>query len=409
MNNDNTIQGIMKPYLLRYQTKDEGLHRVYYSDSKTLATLKSLPRLADYRQYTLFNGYDASDEGLLKFAQDFKVWNSQLINNPHLSIHYEKYFCHTDAVILTFKRLCFGLFEDHQDISAQENEWWNDCHNGGLMFCEPQKSNSFGYDFSSYYPRILADPKFEIPCSCGLEYHLLELPTINKLQCGIYRVKITSNNNDFRKIFAYSKNNAYTHYSLKTALEHQDQFKINIELIIDDKPNAYIYEDITSGDKIFAKWFEVLYAIKQDHPKNKLIKHLMSSLWGTLSSSKIIRKTDQQIKDEKLDVGLDNDSHYKIINHVVFEDREFYELQNNRNPYKYNIRLKPFITSYGRYLMSNVALENIDAVIRIQTDGIVFNQNMDHITTKYPNIVAEEKTTGMINWINVNKYEKLFH
>ena len=52
-------------------------------------------------------------------------------------------------------------------------------------------------------------------------------------------------------------------------------------------------------------------------------------------------------------------------------------------------------------------MENIDAVIRIQTDNVVFNENMDSLLVKYKQLTKEDKTTGLINWKNVNKYEKL--
>ena len=93
---------------------------------------------------------------------------------------------------------------------------------------------------------------------------------------------------------------------------------------------------------------------------------------------------------------------------MVYDDREYYELQNNKNPYKNNIRLKPFIVSYGRFLMTDIIMENIDAVVRVQTDSVSFNQSMDDvILTKYKDMVPEEKSTGFINWENVNKYSKI--
>ena len=71
---------------------------------------------------------------------------------------------------------------------------------------------------------------------------------------------------------------------------------------------------------------------------------------------------------------------YKLY---FFYDREYYELQNNKHPYRSSIRLKPFLTSYGRYLMSDVIIENIDAVVRVQTDSVSFNESMNEIKRDY--------------------------
>jgi hypothetical protein len=396
----------IKPYIIRYQAVD-GKQICYFSDTKNIEVVGKLPSISKYRQYTLFKGYDASDDGLKLFANDFDIWVKQLQDtNLPLNIYYEKYFHHSDAVMLTFKRLCSGLYENHTPITRIENKYWSMCFNGGLMYCNPQECISFSYDKSSYYPRILADSNFEIPICEGSDHHILELPKI--LKCGIYRVKITCDDENFKKIFAFSKNSAYTHYSLRTALKYQKMFNVDIKLIIDEEPNAYIYDNVTTGDKIFKKWFDTLYKIKQRYPKNKLVKHLLSSLWGQLSYKNCFRQSLEQINDNQLDVSLAMDSDYMITKHVVYEDREYYELQNNKNPYKNNIRLKPFIVSYGRYLMTDIIMENIEAVVRVQTDSVTFNTSMDDIIkSKYKDMVPEAKSSGLINWENVNKYTKI--
>ena len=134
----------------------------------------------------------------------------------------------------------------------------------------------------------------------------------------------------------------------------------------------------------------------------------MSSLWGSLSYINVFNQTEQQINNNKLDVSIDYEADYTIIKHVVSEDKEYYKLQNNKNPYRNNIRLKPFLVSYGRYLMTDVINENIQAVVRIQTDSVTFNENMDDIIlTKYKDMLPENKSSGLINWKNVNNYEKL--
>jgi hypothetical protein len=83
---------------------------------------------------------------------------------------------------------------------------------------------------------------------------------------------------------------------------------------------------------------------------------------------------------------------------------ELYELQHTSKPYAYNIRLKPFITAYGRNKTARVALRMIDDVIRIHTDGIAFKKQ---INFELENFNVEKKTTGCIRFNNINNYERL--
>ena len=90
---------------------------------------------------------------------------------------------------------------------------------------------------------------------------------------------------------------------------------------------------------------------------------------------------------------------------IIKEDgSEYYKLLNTKEPYKLPIRLKPFLTSYGRNKTARVALRMIDHVIRIHTDGLCFDKPY---TVKSENLLPEDKTTGHIRFKNVNNYERL--
>ena len=97
----------------------------------------------------------------------------------------------------------------------------------------------------------------------GKEIFINELPNIAKIPFGFYRVKITCDNDDFRKIFSFSKEDTYLHNSLYIALKYKDEFKVNIELIKDNEPNAYLYElqeetCLVTGESIFGNWYNTL-------------------------------------------------------------------------------------------------------------------------------------------------------
>ena len=68
------------------------------------------------------------------------------------------------------------------------------------------------------------------------------------------------------------------------------------------------------------------------------------------------------------------------------------------------MRLKPFLTAYGRNKIGNMAYKNIEHVVRIHTDCIVTD-----IDIKYndPYILPEDKSTGYIHFHNNNCYKKI--
>lgn len=390
----------MNKYYVYYETNDKNF-RVLYDDDR-FETLIHKPKETSYHHYEVFKGYDPTDEGLLKFRADMIRWNEELKNNDVLSIDWFKYFSHFHAVELTFKRLCKGKYEDFEKIDATESKWIESTHNGGLNYCNSGEHQSYGWDFSSFYPTNMSEYHFIMPHKHGSEVFLTELPS--DIQLGFYRVKITSDHKHATKLFSFCKTHTYTSISLKHAIELQDEFNFKIDLIIDDKPNAYIYPQGIRASKVFGVWCDRLFKIKLLFPKNKLIKHLLSSLHGSLSRSNNLIKTYEQIEEENLKVSSDNSSDYKIIDYIYNDDKESYKLQSMIEPYRYNFRLKSFLTAFGRVKIAEVALTNIENVIRIQTDGIVFNKQ---VKLCFPLLLKEEKTTGLINWINVNKYSDI--
>ncbi len=79
-----------------------------------------------------------------------------------------------------------------------------------------------------------------IPRNKGEEYKLQSLT--DKLRHGIYRVKITCENEEFRKIFMFSKNHTYLNITIDFVRKLKDKYDVEIELIKDDKPNALLYK-----------------------------------------------------------------------------------------------------------------------------------------------------------------------
>ena len=134
------------------------------------------------------------------------------------------------------------------------------------------------------------------------------------------------------------------------------------------------------------------YGLKKEFPNNKIIKKLASSAWGEIQNKKNIWKTEEAIIDEKLDISFDYDSEYHIEEIRVKPTGDEYRLVNLKtNIYEYQFRLKAFLTDFGRIKIAKIALQNIDNVVRIQTDSITFDKP---IVLTNNNFAIDEKKTG---------------
>jgi len=389
----------MNNYYIYFENK-EGNFRVLYNNDR-FETLIHKPKDL-LHHFEMMKGYEATDEGLIKFKADLIRWNEELKNNDIIKIDWFNYYSHFIAVEMTFKRLCKNKYEKFEPIDATESRWIESTHNGGLTYCNAGKHQCYGWDFSSFYPSSMAQHHFIMPHKKGVESFITEIPIDIKL--GFYRVRITSEHKHATKLFAFCKTHTYTSISLKHALELQDEFNFKIELIVDDKPNAYIYPKGVNSSSVFKLWYEKLYRLKMQFPRNKLVKHLLSSLHGSLSRSNNLIKTYEQIQEEGLKISIGDEADYKITDYICNEDNEYYKLQSMIQPYRYNFRLKSFLTAFGRVKIAEVAQIDLDSVIRIQTDGIVFNKD---IKLEFPLLVRDDKTTGLIHFDNVNKYHEL--
>lgn len=395
-----------------------GFFRVYNGVSFTTEHFLPIQCNAFY----LPKKYTADDASLIQYYSDIKVASEELKASYELKgFDYLKenkykdedgkdrifYKTHQSNIVSIFRMKANPIWKKWKAIDIKEAQWFKMSSNGALQYCKAGEYNSFGYDFNMYYPRLLGDKRFsdlQIPTASGSEYILTDLSSI---KYGFYRVKLICNDQNISKIFSFSKHNVYTHYSLNFAHEliKKHNFNIDIELIQDGEPNAYLYkdEDLITSNLLFNDWFGCILNLKKKYPKNILTKMLCSSVWGHLSQKNTITVDGDKIDD--YDADISDDCKYKIMDIIIKEDfSEYYKLLNTKEPYKLPIRLKPFLTSYGRNKTARVALRMIDDVIRIHTDGVVFSKPY---TVKSENLLPEDKTTGHIRFNNVNNYERL--
>ena len=403
-------------YKIYYKTFT-GFFRVY--DGVSLSTENFMPIKCN--AFYLPKKYTADDASLIQYYSDIKIASEELKASYELKgFDYLKetpfksgdgffYHTHQSNIVRLFKKKASKNldWQKWKPIDIIEAKWFKMSSNGALQYCKPGTYQAYGYDFNMYYPRLLGDKRFsqlQIPTTGGKEYILTDLTSI---QYGFYRVNLTCNDPNISTIFSFSKDNVYTHYSLNFAYEliRNHNFKIDIELIQDGEPNAYLYkdEDLISSNLLFNDWFGCILNLKKKYPKNVLIKMLSSSIWGHLSQKNTKTVDGDKIDDYDVDIGDDAD--YKVLDHIYKEDgSDYWKLLNTKEPYKLPLRIKPFLASYGRNKTARVALRMIDNVVRIHTDGIVFDKEY---IVKSENLLTDDKYTGHIKFVSIRNHTRL--
>lgn len=384
-------------YIVAWDSETDEIKKMRYRDMKK-----------GYHRYkTLkYGNCEATPEGLRKYVKIFHDWHDEIVRNKILNIDWFNYLDNNWAVQMTFRRLAKGKYEDHETIGKVEASYMSRCFNSGIMNLDKKYEGKpfygYGYDLKFAHPTILANKNLLIPTKSGTEQILTKLPDIGSIEVGYYVVKITCDDDRFRKLFSFSKDNVYTDKSLYHAMKHKKEFNIKIELVQNGEPNAYLYDRryFVSGKNIFGNWFTKLFRLKKMFPKNGLIKHLGSSLSGELARRNKLKKTYDEIVKEGLDVGINNRHDYEIIDEKYYAGETVKAvLLNNKNPYNYNIRYQPFLMSFLRNKIARIAYQHLDDVVRVYADSIIFNK--PH-TFKEFDLFPEDKSTGLLCFKKAN-------
>jgi hypothetical protein len=101
--------------------------------------------------------------------------------------------------------------------------------------------------------------------------------------------------------------------------------------------NALIYEeeDLIYSHAIFRAWYRDMSKLKKEFPKNKLLKHAFSSLWGSLIRFERDFKEDGEIFEiDASDIDDKTHTKFKVINekHYKCDTNKIYDI----NIYNYN-------------------------------------------------------------------------
>lgn len=353
---------------------------------------------------------DFTDENLVQYADQLVIDRNEILSSNVLKYKfdyfddsfkmpngYNYYRNHSNNVKGFVKRLLKKEHLNFEPITIVEESYYNKTYRGGINYGYPGVYDcATTYDFKFFYPSIMASTEFQIATTCGV---VKEIRTVfpKCFKYGIYNIKITSADEFFNMIFAFSKDNYYSHYSLNFVLQYNREYGGEIEMEFMSN-QALIYNDLINGSEVFYTWYNVLWKLKKEFPSNKIVKKLASSCWGELQNKKNIWKTEDEINDEKLDIGFEYENDYHIEEIRTVPKGDIYRLSNlTKNIYENQFRLKAFLTDFGRVKIAKIALQDINNVVRIQTDSITFDKP---IILNINNFVIDNKKCGKFEILN---------
>lgn len=387
----------LKPKIISYFSYKIGnKFMLYNSYTKTFEIVEKIQK--KLKVFHLFKGYESSQKGVHDFVEDFRKWGKQL---KGYKLNYEFWYSHTYAIDGMLRKLCPKSLFTHEQIDRTEYLWMDRSTKGSLIHCTEGIFQTYGYDFKSCYAFVMSREGFRIPTKKGVEVKLSELP--DEIQFGYYHVKITSVNQEVVKIFRFNPLNVYTHTSLKFVLKYKNEFDFEIELINDSKPNAYIYpiDCLVSGKLLFSNYYNKVIKIRTKYPDNKLAKFMLSSLWGTISRQYYKNKTDEELEDDDVMIGMNVEEDDKI-----FIDEDF-ESGNNKylditRPFVHNIRLKTWLKSAVNNIMGSIFIKlGTENIIRVHTDGF---SSLIPVDFHIDNLLPDSKYTGKFHYINTKLF-----
>ena len=371
-------------------------------------------------QFRMLKGYENKESDLRRFKKDFNIMCDELKkvsiktkSNKYFAIKYKKYFNHNDAVFHNWKSYHKAeVLNKFEKVTKTEFYIMERCYNAGLITLnldyKEKEIMCYSKDFSSYYSNLLINMK--IPFREGKTYNLNSV-TYGKLKYGIYRIEIKYTNNQFTNVFNFSEDNHYTSTLLNSIYKYKDFFGLSFKLLEVDETydyNALIweYDDLMDGEKLFGQWLKDMLSVKAKIPKNKLLKHLLSTIGGTLTSFKNLYINNFSELDITSIYG-NIDSEYKLRKKT---DTGLYKYVKSDDAYKYNFaRIKPFLVSFGRKKLFELIMKHnlIDKVVAIHTDRITLTEDYDFSKTNKYYPIHEDKSSGMIKFYNAIHYKHI--
>ena len=162
--------------------------------------------------------------------------------------------------------------------------------------------------------------------------------------------------------------------------------------LIEDGTCNFLYYDTKArlnGTQLFKDYVDLLYPIKKEHKDITYSKHILNILGGALGEKKIYREVYTNLEEDE-EIILEEHEHIDD-NKLLGNNKIKYGTINNDDAFVSGYaRTLPFITAWGRKMLSNIITENQNIhIIRVHTDSILCSAPL----TKTP--VPNKKEAGL--------------
>ena len=288
---------------------------------------------------------------------------------------------------------------DH--IYFEEAKFIHWASSGSIMYAEKYKGPAYCYDFVSHYPFLMQDHHMLFPIKEGKLMILTQKEFKSKkfVSYGIYRCKIRpSEDLNKNKLFRFSRNNYYTQIDINLAIE----FKFEIEMIEDDKPNMLYYsrECLIQGHILFKPFVDYMFDLKQKKvPGSKKVEN---ALWGVLSKCDKMKVTFDLTKGFELHKGKEyieltpsGNRNGNIMKATIVSKDNFFDTDF--------ARIKPFVLAKGRYILKKKALPFIKNIKYMHTDSMITDIKLNIETGDDLGELQYKGSNENINIVNINK------
>ena len=349
--------------------------------------------LPHFNKHTLTKDKDFSYKQVASNKNIAFMYMQYLLNCAHLNTISDIDLSQTDWSV---KSMALNLFYtyarvfDFPPISSTETDWITKTKRCGLMYCLPVIGEMNSYDINSQYPFIM-NSKNGLPLGAPVYHHLTTLPV--HWSFGIYRVRILGAD---PRLFLYNHFHHYTHTDVIRAQE----LGATITFIADGLPNAMLYPKRVPANQLFGPYVAKLFKHKNTinkttGKKNPLVKNLLNILCGALAQKETV------IVDDGDDVDTGTADTVEIITDYDGADKIKMTFGFKRP----HARIYPFITSYGRSMISKICEPIIEDVYKIHTDG--FLTTVDGLPTSAEMGDLKLDGSGHFNIFHINKVQCL--
>ena len=443
------------------------MYNVYYKDvttgsylvcnSKTLKC-KRLNRIPydkhnfqlHAKRYKLTNKYNYDDTNknteefmaqcinpeLKEYCKNLQTWTTEIENSKMRTSKFQymlnNKICNHNINIRrfmasTFSKKANDIIKSFPPITFTESQCIESTFNAGLAKFHGIKNQNYNvltYDFKMSYLTLMAsklkmfgeNQDFNFP-SCEGEIQDIELKFLKKvnrykyLKVGIYHFKIITDNVDFLKWFQFNHLNHYTELEMNFLFDIADDYNI----VFENLQEHMIFNETVNGYNIFNEFYNRSKELKQEFPKNALVKQLSSASWGYLSESNCKFYTEEELDDKPEIVTTvsrneieDEHTHYivDVVNKINL-NQTVYKIQDLKKPYVTNFRIKPWITAFQRIQLYSIIIHiGFNKVLRYHTDSVSFNKDLlndddiEKLNAISNTFIYEDKTSGNMFYNN---------